>query len=348
MTRRIRIIARAGGLMAATAALLAASGAGAWNGKGHMTVAAAAWKQMTPDARAKASALLRLNPDYPNWVRGVHGQDVDAVAFVKAATWPDQIRSTYQEDGSSPPGAATDAQNIGFSDCLKHRYWHFKDIPFSTDGTALEDAQEPNALTQIRAFSAALASSGTSDEIKSYDLAWLLHLVGDVHQPLHATSRFSASSRHGDHGGNSVTLCVRGHSCSSRFNSLHAYWDDALGTGDSAGSALRLACVQNVQPGGHCLPTPDPDAVAIGEPGTWVQESFELARTVAYKRPIGPGRGPFYVTARYQAAVASTAENQVALAGARLAKLLNSALGSGGQVATSAPLPDAGLCPRLQ
>src|SRR4051794_22399862 len=89
--------------------LLAESGAAAWNSKGHMSVAAAAWKDMTPEARAKASALLRLNPDYPSWVKNVASADVDLVAFVKAATWPDQIRSTYQEDGSSPPGRKTDA-----------------------------------------------------------------------------------------------------------------------------------------------------------------------------------------------------------------------------------------------
>lgn len=339
---------RAGSLVAMTAALLVGSSAGAWNSKGHMTVAAAAWKDMTPEARAKASALLRLNPDYPNWVRGASSQDADVVAFVKAATWPDQIRGTYEEDGSSPPGRPTDAQNIGYSDCLKHRYWHFKDIPFSKDGTALEDALEPNALTEIRTFSTSLANPATSDEIKSYDLAWLLHLVGDVHQPLHATSRFSASSPHGDHGGNSVTLCVRGHSCSKRFNSLHAYWDDALGNGDSASSALRLACVQTAAPAAHCLPTATAEAVAIDDPERWVMESFELARSVVYKRPIGPGKGPYYVTARYKAAVGSTAEQQVALAGARLAKLLNAALASGSQVVTTPPLPDSNACPRLQ
>lgn len=341
---RSHFIGTAGALLA----LGFASEAEAWNGRGHMAVAAAAWRDLTPDARAKASALLGLNPDYPNWVRGVAAVDVEPVAFVRAATWPDQIRSTYQEDGSSPPGRPTDAQNIGFADCLKHRYWHFKDIAFSTDGTPLQDAAEPNALTQIRAFSAALGSPAVSDEIKSYDLAWLLHLVGDVHQPLHATSRFTQASKHGDSGGNSVALCVRGHSCSSRFNSMHAYWDDALGTSDSASSALKLACVTPVA-GARCLPAAPVEAASIGDPGAWLIESFQIARTVAYKRPIGPGKGPFYVTPHYQTVVGATAEKQVALAGARLARLLNAALGSGvsGTVAAP-PLPSAASCPRLQ
>ena len=346
MDQHHRVFRCAGAALAACA-LLAGSDASAWNGKGHMTVAAAAWKDMTPEARAKANALLRLNPDYPTWVKNVAPADVDLVAFVRAATWPDQIRSTYGEDGSSPPGRPTDAQNIGFADCLKHRYWHFKDIPFSTDGTSLEDAKEPNALTQIRAFSAALANPATSDEIKSYDLAWLLHLVGDVHQPLHATSRFTQQSKHGDSGGNSVTLCIRGHSCSARFNSLHAFWDDALGNSDAASSALKLACVQAA--GTHCLPAAPPAAVGIDDPGTWLLESFQLARSVVYRRPVGPGKGPFYTTAHYQATAGATAEKEAALAGARLARLLNRTLATGVTRPVAAPpVATATACPRIQ
>jgi len=314
-----------------------------------MTVAAAAWKDLTPDVRAKASALLRLNPDYAVWVGNVPADDVDMVAFVRAATWPDQIRSTYSEDGSTPKGLPTEVQNIGFTDCFKHRYWHFDDIPFSTDGTPLEDPAQPNAVTQIRALSAALASPTTTDEIKSYDLAWLLHLVGDIHQPLHATARFTLQSKHGDSGGNAVILCPRrGMACSQRFNSLHAFWDDALGTGDSALGALRMACLKSATAGSHCLPQASPEAVTVDDPGTWAQESFQLSRSVVYRRPIGSGKGPYYLTQSYRTKVGSTAEKQVALAGARLAKLLNQALVTGvvGPIAAP-PLPDASACPRL-
>jgi hypothetical protein len=74
------------------------------------------------------------------------------------------------------------AQNIGYYDNLMHKYWHFKDIGFSTDGTPLEDADPVNALTQIKLLKAGLApSSGLPDDVRSYDLVWLLHLVGDAH-----------------------------------------------------------------------------------------------------------------------------------------------------------------------
>src|ERR1044072_4413342 len=72
-------------LLACLCLLPLATSSGAWNSKGHMTVAAAAWKDLTPDARAKAIALLRLNPDYPAWVQGVAPADADMVAFVRAA-----------------------------------------------------------------------------------------------------------------------------------------------------------------------------------------------------------------------------------------------------------------------
>jgi hypothetical protein len=319
-----------------------------WNAEGHMTVAAVAWKDLSLQTRATASALLKLNPDYPNWVRGIPAADADAVAFVRAATWPDQIRSTYEDDGSAPRHLPTDSQNIGYGDCLKHRYWHFYDIPFSTDGSPLVQADEPNALTQIRAFSAALGSPATPDEIKSYDLGWLLHLVGDIHQPLHATSRFTAQSPKGDHGGNSVTLCPhRGHSCSQRFDNLHAFWDDALGNSNSASTALKFACVTAAS-GSRCLADAPTETLLVTDPATWADESFAMARSVAYQRPIGPGKGPYYVTAAYKAKVGAAAETRVAIAGARLAKLLDQTLAMGVQAPVATPpLADASACPRL-
>ncbi|MGR9180456.1 S1/P1 nuclease (plasmid) [Rhizobium leguminosarum] len=66
-----------------------------------------------------------------------------------------------------------------------------------------EDADPVNLLTQIQTLTAGLpSSSGLPDNVRSYDLVWLLHLVGDAHQPLHATARFSQAHKHGDQGGN--------------------------------------------------------------------------------------------------------------------------------------------------
>ncbi|KAF5881711.1 S1/P1 nuclease [Rhizobium sp. PEPV16] len=64
-----------------------------------------------------------------------------------------------------------------------------------------------NLETQIVAFTTALpASSGLPDSVRSNDLVWLLHLVGDAHQPLHASARFSKALKKGDQGGNLIDV----------------------------------------------------------------------------------------------------------------------------------------------
>jgi hypothetical protein len=97
----------------------------------------------------------------------------------------------------------TAGQNIGYADRNQHAYWHYKDIDFSPDGTPLPPSVPVDLVTQIKLMIAALpAFSGASDDVRSYDLVWLLHLVGDAHQPLHAVGRFTKQIPNGDAGGN--------------------------------------------------------------------------------------------------------------------------------------------------
>ncbi|WP_244613232.1 S1/P1 nuclease [Methylosinus sp. Ce-a6] len=234
-------------------------------------------------------------------------------AFVHAATWADDIKrsNNYQRRSIAQDGASATA-NTGYSDHLVHDYWHYVDLPFSSDGTPGETPQAPNALTQIEAFQQALASNSASDDVKSYDLVWLLHLVGDVHQPLHATSRFSRGMPKGDQGGNKETVCLA-FTCGAK---LHAYWDGLLGDRGGPSDAEALAAT---------LPSPDATA-AIEDPVAWVRESEKLAERFVYVGPIGDGAGPFALTDAYQAEAKRIAERQVALAGARLAGSINAAL----------------------
>ena len=99
-----------------------------------------------------------------------------------------------------------------------------------------QQAKKPNALTQIIVFRDTIASATADDDVKSYDMVWLLHLVGDVHQPLHATARFSHDSPEGDRGGNDVLLC--GDPCKKN---LHSFWDQAAGTGTGITAIARAA-----------------------------------------------------------------------------------------------------------
>src|SRR5262249_47588746 len=149
---------------------------------------------LTPQARQRANDLIKLNPKYNTWSTwvpvGTTPADKDRMMFMIAATWPDQIKgdNTYTNDGTAGgdrPGNGPEASaNIGYSDKARHRYWHFIDKPFSQDGTPLPPIPTPNAQERIALFRGVLASN-SSDPLKSYDLVWLLHLVGDVHQPLH-------------------------------------------------------------------------------------------------------------------------------------------------------------------
>jgi|EndMetStandDraft_8_1072994.scaffolds.fasta_scaffold68796_2 hypothetical protein len=309
-------------IAAAALALLviASAPAQAWNDFGHMEVAAVAWSKLKPAARARAIALLKLSPQYDTWIAGVPAGKRDQIAFVRAATWPDAIKrdDAYQSDGPDngdrPPPGPEASQNIGYADHLRHKYWHFINRPFSPDGTALQNPDTPNVSTQIEALRAKLSEPGASDNVKSYDLVWLLHLVGDVHQPLHAASRFIQSRPQGDAGGNKVGIHC-GSGCSAQ--ELHTFWDSVLGGSEDPRAAINAA---------RKLPKASAQLASITDDKAWAAESFKIAKAYAYKSPIGVGDGPFTLSSAYQARALRIAKARVALAGARLARLLNTAL----------------------
>jgi hypothetical protein len=292
----------------------------AWDNLGHMTVAYVAYQHLNAPTKTRLDQLLKLNPDYSKWKAAVPSGTTAAktkmMIFMMAATWPDAIKSEpgYSDDGSENgdrPDGTTSSQNIGYSDHLHHKYWHFVDTPFSTDGTSLPSLPTPNAETQITAFRSVLASNDP-DAKKSYDLVWLEHLVGDVHQPLHAATRVSSGDPQGDHGGNLVKLCA-----SPCKNELHAFWDQILGTSSVPTAAITV---------GRALPVAEPTLVAKKDASDWVNESFEAAKQTVYTAPIGSGDGPFTVTAAYRVKAKQVARQRIALAGVRLANLLNTEL----------------------
>ncbi|MES1210100.1 MAG: S1/P1 nuclease [Pseudomonadota bacterium] len=298
----------------------------AWDDFGHMEVAAVAFKKLHPTTKQNVARLLKMNPRYTNWIVGARRGDEDRMAFMRAATWADSIKVDphYKDDAQA---AATAGQNIGYGDLLRHGYWHFIDQPLSPDGTPLVPAPSPNVATQIAAFRTALAAPATGDDVRSYDLVWLLHLVGDVHQPLHCVSRYDAADLQGDRGGNLVRImgntpppvCDDPRYCPfGPPTELHAFYDDILGAGYAVGPVEEAAA--------H-LPAPDPKLAAIGDEKVWIQEGLELARSSVYVPPIGVGDGPFSITPQFQKAAADLGRRRIALAGARLANLLNAALG---------------------
>ncbi|HLK69523.1 MAG TPA: S1/P1 nuclease [Bryobacteraceae bacterium] len=288
-----------------------------WGSEGHMIVAELAYQKLLPAVKTKIAALLKLNPNYPDWINGVAAADQAETAFLIAATWPDKIKSMkgYSNDGEHPKAGGTAGRNIGYTDKLQHRYWHFYDTPISADGTPAAQPASPNAQTQIALFRSFLAVATNDQGIRSYDLVWLIHVVGDVHQPLHAASRFDKAQPDGDEGGNDVSICITASSCSGE---LHGYWDDIPGT-SSVVAAVKTKAAK--------IPAADATKAKVSDEKTWIADSAQLAQTVVYKNPpIAIGSGPYTLTAAYKTAAAQLADQQLALAGARLANLLNDAL----------------------
>lgn len=299
----------------------------AWNGKGHMVVAYIAYQHLDGPVKKQVRRLLQLNPDHDDWVKGVSAGDRGLVAFMRAAKWPDSIRDAHgyvsdgdpDSGGNRPTGDPEDARNIGYLDNYRHKYWHFVDLPFTRDGTALQDAPTPNAETQIVAMRTALGSAATN--VRAYDLVWLEHLVGDIHQPLHAAARYTKQHPHGDQGGNLVPLCAK--PCTDQ---LHGFWDSILGPEDldaaiALGNAIAL--------GKDLDAAPVPAGADVADVHTWILESFELAKSDVYRPPISddePGSPIGEPTDAYRANARKVAEARVILAGRRLAALINDAL----------------------
>lgn len=238
--------------------------------------------------------------------------------FMIAATWADRLKShsDYHTDGphhgNRPPNDPSAGQNIGYDDLARHKYSHFVDLPFSNDSTALPPVPTPNAQTQIDKFRAVLNSTSADPNVEtltSYDLSWLLHLVGDLHQPLHATTHISATQLEGDDGGSGVKL-------DSPAN-LHTSWDGVLGKGDAPLTALNAVAT---------LPDAPTTAVSDVNVDHWISGRFDVAQAKVYKAPVAAGAGPFMLTPTYKAAARKLADARIALAGARLAKILNAAL----------------------
>jgi hypothetical protein len=306
-------------VVAALSLLLISSPVQAWFGSGHMVVAYIAYQNLTPQTRTHVDALLKLNKMYATWTKGVSDDQKGLIAFLQAATWPDCIKDAactpgYTSDGGDiPPGKPTDDQNIGYQDKLMHKYWHFVDLPYSA-GSPGHESPTPNARTQISLLINAIGTS-ESDDIKSYDVVWLEHLIGDVHQPLHCTSRFTKNHPNGDAGGNFLAFCSK--PCRDE---LHAYWDGLLGD--------KLTIDQVISTGKSLLN----DGKAAGadnlDPSSWVNDSFELAKKYAYAPPISTDNDPSVkISPRpdstYETNATRVARSQVTLAGYRLAAILN-------------------------
>lgn len=268
----------------------------------------------------KVDALLKLNNDYAKWTGGATDEKTAKLyAFIHAATWADDIKTKeyhYTRDDVDSPTAG---QNIGYADHNQHAYWHYRDVDFSPDGTPLPAAAPVDLVTQAKLMIAALpTSSGASDDVRSYDLVWLLHLVGDAHQPLHAITRFTKQIPNGDAGGNAELVIP----ATGETIALHAYWDREFGGYSPPYGAIFDADDRD----GLGSVAINDAAAKIVDPQTWIEESADLAKQYAYAPPVSLGQNASLLTREYETNARNIARGQAALAAARLANLLNNAL----------------------
>lgn len=266
-----RLPSVAAALLIAVACLLAASPARAWGPLGHRLVAELAWDGMTPAARAAAMRLLEGEPE---------------PSLAGIANWADELRANDPDLGRR--SARWHYVNLDADDC---RYEAARDCP---GGDCVVEA--------INAQVAILADRSRPRAERLQALKFVVHFVGDVHQPLHAGHAH-------DKGGNTVQLNVDG-----RGTNLHAYWDSGMLAGTGLNRAAWLQRLrQSPLPAADAL-RPDP------APLRWAEASCAIVRTPGFypsRARLAPGYAEQWLP---------VAERQLRLGGHRLAALLNAAL----------------------
>lgn len=280
-------------LFAALAAVFTAAPANAYWEYGHQTIAQIAWANIKPVTRTRIKALLRQQAllDTPECKAGT---------LDDAAVWADCIKGIRNPDGTRK-FAATEA-------------WHYQDVnicapfdlkPWCKDGNCVSAQIERDAkiLKNRRAPAA--------DRVRA--LVFLIHFVGDLHQPLHAGEK-------DDKGGNAVKADY-GIYAPPRLN-LHAIWDGLLPErAISTGPSLV-----------HHYPAAVRAKIAAGNVTDWSRESWQVARNATYTTAIGGDPcGPTPARVKLDEATIEklipVARLEIERGGLRLAKMLDATLG---------------------
>ncbi len=294
----------------------------AWGCKGHQTIARIAEKQLTPQARESIDKLLTENPIDPKLPRycGNSGHDLMA----DSSTWADDVRNE-----------------------VKNGPWHYIDIPRGAFRAPLSQfCRADGCITQAIADQLAiLKDKDANPRLRADALRYLIHFVGDLHMPLHATTN-------NDEGGNCVPVRYfrrRPHPDHNSFvPNLHALWDTAILERDSEGADAREYADFLSEMFSSDIPKWQAAGIHVDD---WTWESHDLAETVVYGAliPKVPVETPapvhsctdannigermmhlnLFAGQAYQDDAASVVEKRVAQAGVRLAMILNDAFGTG-------------------
>jgi hypothetical protein len=278
-------------------------------------------QQENPSTIEKVIAVLEKHPWYANqWQARLHDvpvADHSFVLFMQAARWADDIRMRDRQYHRGP--------------------WHYINWPFKPEGQPVSvETRNPEPVNILTAMAEneSVVRSQNGAEQKAIALAWLFHLVGDIHQPLHTAQLFTVEYPQGDRGGNEI--CVRVIQSGQPMD-LHRFWDGVI-TSSSNLTRLRneATALRNRQEFQRSQLT----ELATIDFESWAKESFEIATKIAYRNDgrIGSPKGGNMDCAMVAAApvlpvgyVVSArriADRRIMLAGFRLANLLTWVVGN--------------------
>lgn len=259
----------------------------AWSQAGHKIAASIAYRLVTPERRKEIADLLRQHPRYnedfaAKMPKDLPEESVDEWLWQQASYWPDLCR--------------------GFPDDLKaiyhHGTWHYCNRPLfltPADRAAMEPTLTVNLKTDIPGdlegrlgmnilqaieFNEAQAlDANVPAAERAIAICWLLHLAGDIHQPLHSVSMFSEqlfpSPLEGDRGGNLVLTKQR--------ERLHGLWDSFPGGDVQFKTAMQRALTWMND---DEYRQPAEKAAEELSSLAWFDESHELARDYGYNEEV--------------------------------------------------------------
>jgi len=248
-----------------------------WGGEGHRLVARIADAQLTPAAKAQVAAILG-----------------PANTLMSIASWADDVRRDRKETGP----------------------WHYIDIQITVKhlDMARDCPKGDCVITKIADFRKALADPSTPPEARREALMFLVHFIGDMHQPLHC-------SDNKDKGGNDVKVVFFG-----QPSNLHSVWDTLLIGRMKPEQELFVELSAESQK--HAKKW------AKGTVEDWAEQSHKESQKVVYGRLPKSAATPVPLDSTYERSADPLIKTQIAKAGARLARVLNEALTTSGS-----PLP---------
>lgn len=248
----------------------------AWGGDGHQIVALIAEERLTPAAKAGIKALLG-----------------DAnISDAEIASWADELR---RERRSTAP-------------------WHYVDIPIeaaSFDKTR-DGRKGNNVIDKIEEFSKVLADKNATKADRIDALKLLVHLVGDVHQPLHC------AERNKDAGGNARLVFFLERKTAVN---LHQCWDSLILLNQKG----KIRVAEYADKLNAKISKTEATKWAKGKPEDWANETHKVAVDSAYAGIPADGPPP-KLTPKYIDTSALAIDEQLEKAGVRLAMILNRAL----------------------